>query len=68
MAFPKIDIMRAKYGYLKNRPYLLPVAWISRIFSAAFKRTEHSKGTIKSIINTGKESEQYKKLLNELNI
>lgn len=68
LLFPSKTYLYNKYSYLKKSALLLPVAWLNRLFDAAFKRTNHSKNTIKSIINTGSESEQYKKLLNELDI
>lgn len=68
LTFPPKKEMKNNYTYLNKAPYLLPLAWISRIYTGAFKRSSHSKGTIKSIMKTGKESEQYIKLLKELNI
>ena len=68
LTFPPKKEMKNNYTYLNKAPYLLPLAWISRICTGAFKRSSHSKGTIKSIMRTGKESEQYIKLLKELNI
>lgn len=29
--FPSAKVLQGRYGYLERRPYLLPVAWISRI-------------------------------------
>ena len=68
MLFPPKKYLEDKYGYVKKRPYLLPLAWISRLCAAVFKRSAHSASTIRSILHTGTDAEQYKKLLNELGI
>ena len=68
LIFPPIKDLARKYGYLNKKPYLLPVAWISRLCAAVFSRSSHSRNTVKAILHTGSESEQYKKLLKELNI
>lgn len=66
--FPSISIMRDRYVYLRRMPFLLPVAWMNRVIIGIFKRPSQSKKTINSIVNSGKESEDYKRLLNELDI
>lgn len=68
MLFPKKEYIKSEFNYLKKYSFLLPFAYIHRLFLAVFVRTKHSKNTIKSIISTKDESEQYKKLLNELKI
>ncbi|MCH5321880.1 MAG: nucleotidyltransferase family protein [Eubacterium sp.] len=68
MLFPSKSYIQNKFKYLEKYPFLLPFAWFHRLFLAVFVRTKHSKGTIKSIMNSSDESEQYKKLLNELGI
>lgn len=68
MVFPKKEYVKSHFKYLKKYPFLLPFAYLQRLFSAIFIRTRHSKNTIKSIMNSKSEAEQYKKLLNELNI
>ncbi|MGN1202293.1 MAG: nucleotidyltransferase family protein, partial [Eubacterium sp.] len=68
LLFPSKRYLANKHKYVDKYPFLLPVAWLSRLFSAVFIRTEHSKNTVKSIMNTGDESAQYRKLLNELGI
>ena len=35
--FPTVKMLDYRYKYLKRFPFLLPVAWIHRIFSAVFK-------------------------------
>ena len=68
MIFPPKQYLKSRYAYLSKRPYLLPFAWLSRLCAGIFKRSAHSKNTIRSIIHTNSESEQYKKLLDELGI
>lgn len=36
--FPSVDALKHRYKYLNDYPYLLPIAWINRFFSAVFKR------------------------------
>lgn len=64
---PKIYLMDA-YKYLDKHPILLPFAWINRLFDAVFRRGKQSKNTIRLILKSSKEAEEYKKLLNELDI
>lgn len=66
--FPPKKALKSRYEYLNKRPYLLPAAWFSRLFEGLFCRFGHSKNTILSIAHTGSDSEDYKKLLNELKI
>ncbi|MDE5985570.1 MAG: nucleotidyltransferase family protein [Eubacterium sp.] len=66
--FPSIDYLKNHYRYSAKCPLLLPIAWLSRLLSAVFKRNKQSKNTIRTILNSGAESEQYKQLLNELKV
>lgn len=66
--FPSMSIMKDRYVYLRRMPFLLPIAWMNRVIMGIFKRPSQSKKTINSIVNSGKESEDYKRLLNELDI
>ncbi|MDE6471143.1 MAG: nucleotidyltransferase family protein [Eubacterium sp.] len=66
--FPSMDYLKNHYRYSAKCPLLLPIAWLSRLLSAVFKRNKQSKNTIRTILNSGAESEQYKQLLNELNV
>lgn len=47
--FPRLDSMTGRYPYLKKRPYLLPVAWASRIISYARRRGKHNDNTAESL-------------------
>lgn len=66
--FPSTDYLKNHYRYSAKCPLLLPIAWLSRLLSAVFERNKQSKNTIRTILNSGAESEQYKQLLNELNV
>ena len=47
--FPKLSAMKGRYPYLKKRPYLLPIAWASRIFSYARRKGKHSDDAAESL-------------------
>lgn len=47
--FPKLDSMKGRYPYLKKRPYLLPVAWASRILGYVRRRGKQSDNTAESL-------------------
>ena len=47
--FPKLDAMTGRYPYLKKRPYLLPVAWASRIIGYARRRGKQGDNTAESL-------------------
>lgn len=68
LLFPEKKYLMNQYAYTQRRPYLLPLAWVNRLFDAVLKRKEHSKNTVRSILSKGDETEQYKKLLTELDI
>lgn len=68
LVFPGADTLKRSFEYCKKHPILLPIAWINRVFIGIFKRGGHSMNTVNSILNTGEETLQYKKLLDELEI
>ncbi len=43
LLFPPCDVMSRRYGYLKKAPFLLPFAWVCRIFSYIFMRTSDER-------------------------
>lgn len=47
--FPRRESMVGRYPYLKKRPYLLPVAWLSRIAGYARRRGKGSDDTAESL-------------------
>lgn len=45
--FPPVSSMKFRYSYLQKRPWLLPIAWVHRVFDnrASWKRyAQHTKG------------------------
>ena len=40
--FPSVGQLESRYPYLKKNPYLLPIAWCSRLWKY-FKETKHSR-------------------------
>lgn len=68
MLFPTVKMLDYRYKYLKKCPFLLPVAWVQRIFSALFKwkySFRQMAGDMKEAIEF---SEERKKWLNELEL
>ena len=68
LLFPSPEILKNNYLYAKKHPFLLPAAWLNRIFDGIFKRGKNSTNTVKQIFSSGSEAEEYKKLMNELGI
>lgn len=68
LLFPSSEILKNNYLYAKKHPFLLPAAWLNRIFDGIFKRGKNSTNTVKQIFSSGSEAEEYKKLMNELGI
>jgi len=53
-AFPSAKALSGRYPYLQSKPFLLPVAWISRIFGYA-KENAAGNGTAQNALKTGKD-------------
>lgn len=53
-AFPSAKAMENRFPYLKRKPYLLPVAWVSR-FAGYAKENSDGNGTTQNAVKTGKE-------------
>ena len=66
--FPSVNALKHRYKYLNNYPYLLPVAWIHRFFSAIFKRKFSVSRMSKDVRSALKYSETREKWLKELNL
>lgn len=47
--FPKLSEMKGRYPYLKRRPYLLPVAWVSRILSYVRRKGKQNDDAAESL-------------------
>ena len=41
--FPSAKSIERRYTYLQNRPYLLPVAWVHRLFKTDVSLSKHAK-------------------------
>ena len=68
LLFPASKTLKNNYSYAKKCPLLLPIAWINRVFDGVFKRGKNSANTVKQIMTSGSEAEEYKKLMKELGI
>lgn len=68
LIFPSSEYLKINYTYSKKYPFLLPVAWFNRLFDATFRHRKSSANTVKQILNSGSDAEDYKKLMNELEI
>ena len=53
-AFPSAKALQNRFPYLKRKPYLLPVAWISR-FAGYAKENAAGNGTAQNAVKTGAE-------------
>ena len=53
-AFPSAKALSGRYPYLQSKPFLLPVAWISRLFGYA-KENAAGNGTAQNAVKIGKE-------------
>ena len=68
LLFPSKNYLKRSYTYCDRHPILLPLAWLNRLYDGIFKRGRQSRSTVNSIFNSGDETAQYKKLLDELEI
>jgi hypothetical protein len=50
-------------SFVRNRPLLLPIAWIYRFLYCALFRSRKSLNTLKDIVGVGKENEKQSKLM-----
>lgn len=66
--FPDIKYLKLRYSFLEKHEYLLPAAWALRIGEGITKRNKHSRETLNSIVNSSKASDDYIRLLKELDI
>ena len=66
--FPDIKYLKLRYSFLEKHEFLLPAAWVLRIGEGITKRNKHSKETLNAIVNSSKTSDDYIKLIKELDI
>ena len=62
-AFPSAKALSSRYPYLKRKPFLLPVAWISR-FADYAKENAAGNGTTQNALKTGKDRIKLLKIYN----
>ena len=58
--FPPVKMLDYKYRYLKKYPFLLPVAWIHRVFEAKQRWGYSVKDMLRSLRGAAKYSEEHK--------
>ena len=58
--FPPVNMLDYKYRYLKKYPFLLPVAWIHRVFEAKRRWGYSVKDMLRSLRGAAKYSEEHK--------
>lgn len=68
LLFPSTDVLKNNYEYCRKHKILIPFAWFNRLFDGLFKRNTNSVNTVKDIMLSGASSEDYKKLMQELDI
>ncbi len=55
LLFPSVQKMEAKYPYLRRRPYLLPIAWVSRLAKYARETGSEKDNSMADSLRIGKE-------------
>lgn len=50
--FPSAQWMKQKYKWLRKRPWLLPVAWIHRVFRGVFSKGSHTVKEIRYVMDS----------------
>ena len=66
--FPKSEDIMARYTYLQNHRYLLPVAWVHR-FILTISQTGHHISHVKAMIHADeKEVDRLKKMISRLDL
>lgn len=53
--FPPADILKSSYPYLRKKPYLLPIAWCSRVIAHFSKEKKERRFKATESIEIGKE-------------
>ena len=63
--FPSLENMKLRYGFLEKLPFLLPVAWIMRLFKIVFFKGKKAKSYYNSMNNISSEDiTDYQQVLN----
>ncbi len=66
--FPSVKILSIRYRYLEKYPFLLPFAWINRLFRALFKWKYSAKELIKDMKEATEYSDERLQWLRELDL
>lgn len=65
MIFPSLENMKLHYGFLKKAPFLLPAAWVIRLFRIVFFKGKKAKNYYSDMKNVSNEDvSQYQQGLN----
>ena len=65
MIFPSLENMKFRYAFLEKLPFLLPVAWVMRLFGIVFFKRKTAKSFYKDMKNVNSENiTDYKAVLN----
>lgn len=52
--FPPLSALKGRYTYLKKAPFLLPIAWLQRLFGFLIKRSKGEVASPNEILETGR--------------
>lgn len=66
--FPSPDYIFSQYGYARKHRFLLPLAYVDRMFRGVFIRGKHSINSIKTIRGKNKPAQYLYEIIKELEI
>lgn len=68
LAFPKAETIQARYTYLQDRPWLLPVAWVHRLVKTRAATEKHLETARQIIRADAEEVDRLKKLTRDIGL
>ena len=68
MAFPKAETIDARYTYLQDKPWLLPVAWVHRLVKTRGDTDKHLESARQIITADTEEVDRLKKLTRDIGL
>lgn len=68
LAFPKAETIQARYTYLQDKPWLLPVAWIHRFVKTCSGTEQHLETARQIITADTEEVDRQKKLMKDIGL
>jgi len=68
MAFPKAQTIQARYTYLQDKPWLLPVAWVHRFVKTRSGTDKHLETARQIITADTEEVDRMKRLIREIGL